>query len=1020
MRHLNLNPPSAHDLRVEHLAQQHAAGDPGASVWMSANAGAGKTRVLVDRMLRLLLPPSNAAAESVLCVTYTRAAAAEMADRLYARAADWARAPEARVQADLESLFQGSVDRKTTAAARRLAARLEEARGGLNIKTLHGFCESILKRFAPEAGVPPHFAVIEEAQQRALFSRAVLEYEAEHPDGAPLRDVELAVLLAAAEGAPPSLEETAADCAQALQGLHAAAQAIDPHPGHNETEQKWLAAVRAFANNAISNDGIEALHAAIYTQAGKRPQYVPSKDGAKLYPERLEAIDALYAADHVYLNACHARDAAAFFAAAVQVRRRYEALKRRRAVLDFDDLIARTEALLTRADATPWVLYKLDGGIAHVLLDEAQDTAPAQWRIVRALTDDFFTGETRDTRARTVFAVGDEKQSIYGFRGAEAGAMSAHGDDYADLVQGCEQTWRLLRPGGSFRSAPAVLALADATARATGLPFTAHTAVAPTYAEASCLGYVEIAAPAPDYDAAIEALATKVEALLRDRVRFADEGRALHAGDILILVRSRNERMQLLASRLRAAGLPVEDPDRGLLLERPAVRTLMQILTFVTAPDDDLNTAALLRGVFGGLSEQQLFDLAHGRHSTLRSALYARRHTPDYASVCRRLRRLEHQARALLLPVEFLYEPAAQVRPLFADGATDVDALLRLAETYAGSDTPSLTSLLHHLHTHAPQMRGEPETHARKIRIRTMHGAKGTEAAAVFFFDVAPGARTRRPALVIDSTGRTHYDDGRKPVPDALDAAKEDHRARERAESARLRYVTVTRARELFFAYGVHKDDGDFAHLRAAARAAGARDEDDVLRLGAPPPTNDRSDADATHASTITVPHYLLQRARPEFKPTVLRPSALDAPLASTPMVSTIPGRGVRMHRLLQGLPVPDATDDERVTALRVLNAPHLQDIFAPGTRAEAEIAGTLPNAGRVIGRVDRLCIEPHRVRIIDFKTGPEPADLPAAYVRQLSLYAQVLRAIYPHRAIEAALLFVDSPTLRLRWVTVD
>src|SRR5262245_20862109 len=160
-------------LRAETLRNQSLASDPMASVWVSANAGTGKTHVLTNRVLRLLL--AGTPAERILALTYTKAAAAEMAKRVFQRLAEWTTAPDEELDAKLTPLIGRGPTGQDRRLARQLLARTIETPGGLKVETIHAFCERLLKRFPLEAGVAPNFSILDDLERQGLIAQAVDE-----------------------------------------------------------------------------------------------------------------------------------------------------------------------------------------------------------------------------------------------------------------------------------------------------------------------------------------------------------------------------------------------------------------------------------------------------------------------------------------------------------------------------------------------------------------------------------------------------------------------------------------------------------------------------------------------------------------------------------------------------------------------------------------------------------------------------------------------------------------------------
>ncbi len=436
--------------------EQRRATAPAHSSWVEANAGTGKTKVLTDRVTRLLLAGTRP--ERILCLTFTKAAAAEMRNRLAGQLGRWAMADEAMLDHEIEALIDRPPEQEERTIARRLFARVLDAPGGINILTIHAFCQSLLKRFPLEAGVAPGFEVLDEAEATAILRHAQDEQLAALArDEAPadLRDAlaavagrvsatEYAELMTRLLGERAWLLARIADevglrrvrrrlartleCDKPLaispdeSALRAAAHALHQgrqvrrraRPGDRSVARRpTIGRPCSMSIARYSSPTKASVLARLATKAAVTAQCRASK---ACYLPRPNA----WAARSITPAACALVDLTmALLRLGLDITRRYDAAKRRRAALDYDDLIVATRRLLESAESAAWVLYKLDGGIDHVLVDEAQDTNPDQWEVIRRLTEEFFVGQGAVDRNRTVFAVGDTKQSIFGFQRAD-------------------------------------------------------------------------------------------------------------------------------------------------------------------------------------------------------------------------------------------------------------------------------------------------------------------------------------------------------------------------------------------------------------------------------------------------------------------------------------------------------------------------------------------------------------------------------------------------------------------------
>jgi ATP-dependent helicase/nuclease subunit A len=1005
---------------IELTPDQREAADPGASAWVEASAGTGKTQVLTARVLRLLL--AGAAPTRILCLTFTRAAAAEMATRIAERLGIWTFAPDEVLGRDIEALGHSEADADALARARRLFARVLDAPGGMRIMTIHAFCQSVLQRFPVEAGLAPHFTVLDEDEAKAVLREArdaLLGAEAPQPAlGDPLAGIaqwageeQFAELL-------DSLARERGRLAGAIErhgGIEGLAAAIRERHGVGAATDDAALVASAAAEGAFDRGALAAAAGALLRGSKtdkERGQRIADWLGAdaeartgamasylrayltgegeiratlatKPTEERHPGTAAALAAEARRLHAVEERRRAFKVAAATEALARlgaamlelYERRKREAGALDYDDLVHHARALLQRPDLPRWVLFKLDGGIDHVLIDEAQDTNPDQWAVVQALTDEFFAGAgARDGRDRTVFAVGDPKQSIFSFQRADPKAFDAMRAYFEGKARGAMAEFRPVALRKSFRSVPPVLKLVDAVF-ADGpardgvlLPGAVMRHEAQRAGEA---GLVELwpAAAAREDEADIEPWSppTVRTELDRPRARLADaiarriggwigredptsRGRRVAPGDVMVLVRRRDALVDELVRALKRLNIPVAGVDRMVLTEQLAVMDLMALGDFLLLPEDDLTLATVLKGPLFGFDDDRLFKLCYGRSGSLWAALNA--------SAAAEPGGAEHRATeelgGLLALADFVgpYALFAELlgarggrRRLVArlghDAGDPIDEFLSSALAFEREHEPSLQGFLKWLSAGAAEIKRELDQSGRdEVRIMTVHGAKGLQAPIVILPDTqqAPG----KIDGVLWSEDGTPLWSPRTGVDDAVAAAlRADAKTARDREYRRLLYVALTRAEDRLYVTGWRGKKGasehcwydlvalgaaripeaaDFTWTGAEGRWVGQGRRLETGQMLAP----GRILRAAAEESAPPLPDWAAEPPGPEpDPPTPLAPSAPET--AGEPPVLAPVGaeerrrfrRGLLVHRLLQALPVlPEAERDTAATAL--------------------------------------------------------------------------------------------------------
>ncbi len=1085
------------------------AADPNRSAWVAANAGAGKTYTLANRVTRLLLaetPP-----QKILCLTYTKAAAAEMQGRLFKQLGEWAMLPDEALSARVAAIGAEPGGAEQLRQARRLFAQALETPGGLKILTIHAFCQSVLSRFPLEAGVPAPFDVLDEQTARELMAEArarvlertgrgdaeraaALSYLLAHTSETTLS----AILDAAMGGDRRKLErffETATDLDAAIRRAHGAGardadgvvvafcETVDVGRLHavaawmaegSATDRKQASVLTAALAGEPGRAMWEALRTVALTKEGEPRKDPVTRKHSATRPDLRALVDdlqqALLAAEEARRAAHAAQLTRAALTLIAAMRDEYALLKRLRGALDYDDLIARTQALLERGDAAAWVLHKLDGGIDHLLIDEAQDTSPEQWRIVKALTAEFFT----DAR-HTVFAVGDEKQSIFSFQGADPKEFDRHRAFFHEAATQATRAFVTAPLTQSRRSVPEVLAFVDAVfesedARA-GLTSDGATIHHEAF-RAQDRGKVELRATFKPDDAAEEdpwqtpvnvarrsspaaRLARTVAADIESwvgRVTLPGHTERVKAGDIMILLPRREPFGTAVIRELKQLGVPVAGADRIRLTEQIAVMDLIALGRFALLPEDDYTLAVVLRSPLCGVSEEQLYALSHGREEPLWQALQRRK--DEFADVHAFL--VEMRRRADQVPpfeyytglLDAMGMRLALLGRLGHEANDAIDEFLSLAFAYERANTPSLEGFLHWIERGGAEIKRDMERGRDEVRVMTVHGAKGLEADIVILPDT-----TGVPSLAVDKGNLLYTDDGvlyplaDKDAPEAVRAAKEAAKARMLEEHRRLLYVALTRARDRLYICGFEGKTGLrpqswYALAEAAAKRVGrevVRGDETFHVLG--DATEDVAGAAETSAhAALERPGWLTVRARPETAaPRLIRPSEASGEddRASPPFAARY-RRGLLVHTLLAHLPevAPESrreialrflarrTSAEDAEALadetiRILSDPAFAAAFAPGSRAEAGIVADLPELGeaaRINGRIDRLAVTDGAVLIVDYKTNrPPPAreeDVPPVHLAQMALYRAAARKIFPGRRVSCALVWTETPSL--------
>jgi ATP-dependent helicase/nuclease subunit A len=976
-------------------ARQTAAADPERSVFVSANAGSGKTHVLVQRVINLLLRGEDPA--KILCITFTKAAAATMATRVFDTLAKWTALDDAALDENIRLVTGKTADPTQRAIARRLFANALETPGGLKVQTIHAFCTRLLHQFPFEADVAARFEVLDETATAQLLNELTLEVLLEgatEPDGALGKALAAAITAAADLTFKEVIAETigkrdlitqwtgrAGGVRQAIDeltrtfGLAAgdSLTAVETEYFSNSSipASEWPALIKVFS--AGSNNDKERADSLSAAQRSTGPERLENyldvfctgerKGRANVLTRRLAEANPQWAErlnaekDRVCRLlarefALRARDrSAALITVAAAVIERYQIEKDRRGLLDYEDLIDKTLMLLrdasAKSTAAAWVLYKLDLGINHVLVDEAQDTSAKQWEIVKILVAEFLPGGARENVRRTLFAVGDEKQSIFSFQGAVPHKFAEMREHFRALHETSDVAFTIEKLDFSFRSAVGVLNAVDAVfkqpAAFQGLTadptWTVHQALpdaVPGKVEIwELIGPEEKDTGKEGWDAPFDTTSetspsVKLAAKIARTVKSWIE-RGTRPREVLILVRQRGPMFEAVIRALKQAQIEVAGADRLVLTEHIAIMDLLVLGDALLLPDDDLALATVLKSPLFGFDDEKLYKLAYQRKGSLRSVLRARvDEDAAFGAASSALDAMAQKARTLS-PFAFYAhvlgagQGRARILARLGTEASDpLDEFLSLALSYEQRETPSLQGFINWIRVAQSEVKRDMEMARDEVRVMTVHGAKGLEAKNVILIDHTTtrpeGAHpprlltapiTNAPPDATALIWGVAKDKDAGPMAEArkraIDATRDEYR--------RLLYVGLTRAEDRLIicgAKGVNKaPDGCWHDLVLSALqplSEEASDDDGRIWRFRKGDGTVPDDSPRAAEKQIALPSWLTTNSpRSPATAKVLRPSdtADDEPRRVTGggdrELALL--RGALVHRLLQSLP---------------------------------------------------------------------------------------------------------------------
>ncbi|WP_426438150.1 double-strand break repair helicase AddA [Bradyrhizobium genosp. P] len=997
-------PPAVRDAQAR-------ASDPKASTFVSANAGSGKTHVLVQRVIRLLLdgvPP-----EKILCITFTKAAAANMAERVFTTLGHWVTLDDTALDAAIRDAGIAHPNPKLRRDARKLFACALETPGGLKVQTIHALCTRLLQQFPFEANVPARFAVLDDRDQNEMMERANLAVfldAARNPDS----PIGRALMTAMANAADVTFKDVvreaclsrdhfmawtdAAGSAAAAAAQMSAALGVAPDDriedverdivdGRNLPRSSWkeMAAILDTSSRADQKQAERLRSALTFTGAAQVDEYL----GVFLTDDRAPRA-SIVTNNFIKKNAVAGRrfesevdrlgplierrravvardrtEALIHIATAAAANYRREKLER--GLLDYDDLIDKTLTMLDRV-SSGWVHYKLDRGVDHVLIDEAQDTSPRQWDIVAHIISEFTSGAgARDGLVRTVFAVGDEKQSIFSFQGAAPREFDLRRNELKRKFEGAGLKFDPVAFNYSFRSGPTILHSVDHVFREPEIfrsihadsVHPLHNALAdagPSLIELWDLAVADdrqdiegwrapfdgVAMTSPEVKLA-KRIQAEIKRLVESGTMTGSEGarRPLRYGDMLILVRRRGNAFDAVIQALKHANIPVAGADRLKLTEHIAIIDLMNLTDALLLPQDDLALAVALKSPLFGLDEDDLFKLAWHRRGSLRQALAAHAPADDRFSAV--LRRLEQCERRFANETPFAFYAwllggdggrARILRRLGHEANDALDEFLELALNYERKAPASLQGFVAWLRAADTEVKRDMEISRNEVRVMTVHGAKGLESSVVFLVDTTTSpsdtqrlrlihlpqgnAAPHAPGVVVWAGKKAEDPPGVADARKAMLGDTED-------EYRRLLYVAMTRAADRLVVGGCLPGNMNSVRklswydlITKGLANSGLKLEEletpagKVMRYSRPEDVVDATGAAASAAAApVALPSWLRAPAAPEAStPGLLRPS--DPTDDDRHHVRTGESvllraralqRGTLVHRLLQSLP---------------------------------------------------------------------------------------------------------------------
>jgi ATP-dependent helicase/nuclease subunit A len=1120
---------------------QLAASDPSVSVWVSASAGTGKTKVLTDRVLRLLL--SKVSPSKILCLTFTKAAAAEMSNRINNELANWVIIDQSKLNTRLTELMGIAPTVEHINLARKLFIIVLDTPDNLKIQTIHSFCQSLLQKFPIEAGISSNYKVIDEATSLMLLQEAKLNlysFVATNPES----ELAEAIRYISWNAYESSFNELIRDITvnqtkitrifsnfnfqfpllidnlYTKLGLNVNDSEktlldnfIKTLNLYNESIQKIASALHA--GTSSEKDRADILYNWLNTNLDDKhnifddfkylfltktitPRKIISKALLNKHFEldaEVKQIQDLLLSFVEHFNSLNIAIRSKYFLRlAYEFLVQYNILKSKKSVLDYADLITITNNLLSNNNASAWILYKLDGGIDHILIDEAQDTSKEQWQIIENLTSEFFSGISSKQENRTLFVVGDEKQSIFSFQGADPLTFSYMHNYYKTIALQSAKSFSTINLEISFRSAEPVLNLVDNIFNDPEL----KRHISQASSEISHLTFRNLDAGSVELWPLVtvdndfsdetpwqlpitrkirhhstsklaELIASYVENwLLQGRV-LKSKNRPITAGDIIILVRKRNDFTDYLVKELKKKNIAVAGIDRMYVTEHIAVMDLIALANFLLLPQDDLNLACLLKSPLIGFNEEDLMELAIERVGNLWEALktkatYNLIFNSAYLKLADLLKVTDYKTPFALF--NYVLEVKGGRKKFCArlglEANDPLDEFLNLALNFQKNNIPSLQGFINWLTTSKIEIKRDLEQGKDQIRIMTVHSSKGLQAPIVILPDTTSLPLSKNVVMINEEDDILLWPGSRENYNNYCNNLKNDSAKAELSEYYRLLYVALTRAEDELIICGYKGTNalpqGCWYNMIKDAMKKLSQPEQVIINDNLIPFLDDqklyriKSEQKAITQSIPNLSESIEQiHELPDFvisKPPLepIPPSPLIA--SSRVIQRTIYNspstqnktleKGTIIHKLLELLPFgQDQNQSEFITkflnkyaaefsteelyqikqnCLNILTNKAFNNVFGPNARSEVPITGMIDNKFLISGQIDRLIINDNDIYIIDFKSNVSPpldeSYVAVEYLRQMAAYRILIKQIYPKHNIICALIWTQTPSI--------
>lgn len=1058
---------------------QLQASNPSISTWVSASAGTGKTKILTDRVLRLLL--KDVKPDKILCLTFTNAAAGQMHERIITQIEKWSKYSLQELTDHLEQTLGHTPTKQEAVKASGLFAAYIKTQSKINIHTIHSFCQKILKRFPLEAGISPNFRVIDELKSRQIIKiikkqifdmpdlQVITKFFAENFHELVIDDIFNEMINISDRSFTPFFSDS---LVSAVNIDH-----LDQHYGNEmiyqylQQQNDGIKEVLAEALDPYNDHDPTALKSLFLTASGeKKKRIVPKKiahPDSALYHELQRLQDEVYRLDQEAKTRHLLAYSEAFKVIAERLHSEFRKYKKEKSLLDYNDLIIYAKKLLTHNPNKEWVLYKLDGGIDHLLVDEAQDTSKNQWQIIEALTQELYSGESGNKEDRTIFVVGDEKQSIFSFQGADINSFAYMNKFLMNKLGQGQRPFATIDLDISYRSTQEILGAVEKVFKAITknnpgdfdlkLPsMTAHRCDHEGFVEVWPLvdnggdneyNFWPIVAEKCKESSKLilaEQIAKYIQQQLESGRILPSTGKPIEPGDFMILFRTRDNFTDEVIKALRRSSIQTYGLDRIELAKDLAVKDLMSIAKFVLNPDNNLNLVSLLKSPIFAFTEallQKLVMSVSACEESISVWQYLSSREEEYAAPLESLKTFMALHRSIPGVDFFLYiTDVLGYRNILNENGSDeaIDEFLKLHRSYFLEHDSSWQGFIYWFEENEITIKKDNDAEKGKVRIMTVHGAKGLQAPVVILCDT-----TRLPSnserFILDEQRGLLSAKSASYVPKFYEELKIAQQQKAYQEYLRLLYVGMTRAEDHLIICGYQTGDKIPDNCWYALVSRSVSNEDYRGRTMYPRGVMENQESlEAIKESIAVQSAHHPERPKETRQPIIItmpwvatstftRLLAMTKPLTSTASDKT--HYGIIFHKILEDaissknllrslahplIQLLDSAFQERIrlNLTRIINNSEFTELLRYEARTELPF-GYQTAEGIKIGRVDLVIFKDNEIIIIDYKSDQNPptpqSDIPENYRQQLRFYQEAFTRIYPDKRIICKILWLEN-----------